>query len=350
MAKDQSSVFISSTFEDLGEYREAIRDAVVRAGAMPLVMEDQPASGRTRWEEIRELLDSSDAVLFVVGHRYGSVDTRTGKSWVEQEYEAAKRSKKPLLVFLAADNSPWPPRFIDPDRRKIQEFRQRVASDQVVKVFSSADDLRFAVTESLARWVTALEKTSSGVEPKRVVQKREIRIIRLLLSSPGDVAEERDRVARAVFRFNQDAVEESGLFIKLVRWEDMAPQIGPKAQAVINKQIGQYHMFCGIMWNRFGTPTDIAASGTKEEFDGAVQCWEGSGRPWITFYFCDRAVTFTTPEQLDQKRLVLEFRTQLNDKGVIRAFQTAQEFEDKMYEDLKRIVKTPEFLRILEDR
>jgi hypothetical protein len=37
----------------------------------------------------------------------------------------------------------------------------------------------------------------------------------------------------------------------------MAPQIGPKAQAVINKQIGAYHLFCGIMWNRFGTPTEI---------------------------------------------------------------------------------------------
>jgi hypothetical protein len=127
----------------------------------------------------------------------------------------------------------------------------------------------------------------------------------------------------------------------------MAPQIGPKAQEVINKQIGQYHMFCGIMWNRFGTPTEIAASGTKEEFDGAISCWEGGGKPWITFYFCDRAANFTTPEQLEQKRLVLEFRAHLHGKGVVRSFQAAQEFEDKVYDDLKRIVKIPEFLEML---
>jgi hypothetical protein len=170
-----------------------------------------------------------------------------------------------------------------------------------------------------------------------------------LLSSPGDVSEERDRVSKAVFRFNQQAVEENGLFIKLVRWEDMAPQIGPKAQVVINKQIGNYHMFCGIMWNRFGTPTEIAASGTKEEFDGAVSCWESDGCPWITFYFCDRPANFTTPEQLNQKASVLQFRTQLNDKGIVRAFVAANEFEDLVYEDLKRITRTPDFLRLLDE-
>ncbi len=347
MTKQSPKIFISSTFEDLAEYRNAVRDAVLRAGAMPVLVEDQPASGRTVEETLRELLDASDAVLFLVGHRYGAVDSRTGKSWVEKEYEAAKRLKKPSLVFLAAEDAPWPPRFIDPDRRRIEEFRKAVASDQVVKFFSGPDELRHAVAEALSRWVTAVEK-APGEEPRRISSKREIRIIRLLLSSPGDVAEERERVARAVFRFNQDAVEENGLFIKLVRWEDMAPQIGPKAQAVINKQIGQYHVFCGIMWNRFGTPTEIAASGTKEEFDGAVTCWERDGRPWITFYFCDRPANFTTPEQLDQKRLVLEFRGQLNDKGLVRAFQATQEFEDKVYEDLKRIVRIPEFLKILD--
>jgi Domain of unknown function (DUF4062) len=347
MAKDNPRIFISSTFEDLAEYRNAVRDAVLGAGAMPVRVEDLPASGLTVEEKIRELLDESDAILLLVGHRYGAINPKTGKGWVEEEYEAAKRRGKPLLAFLAAEDIPWPPKFIDPDRRKIQAFREHLASDLVVRFFSSPVDLRISVMEALSRWVIASKKEPS-VEPTRTPEKRNIRIIRLLLSSPGDVSEERDRVARAVFRFNQDAVEESGLFIKLVRWEDMAPQIGPKAQTVINKQIGIYHIFCGIMWNRFGTPTEIAASGTKEEFDAAVNCWEASRRPWITFYFCDRPANFTTPEQLEQKRLVLEFRTHLNGKGLVRSFLTPQDFEDKVYDDLKRIVKTPDFLQMLD--
>jgi hypothetical protein len=348
MAKYKPQVFISSTFEDLTEYRKAALLAVLEAGALPVIVEHQLPYGSTVEENVRQALEESDAVLLLVGHRYGAIDSKTGKGWVEAEYEAAKRRKKPLLVFLATDDTPWPPKFIDQDRRRIQEFREHLASDLVVRLFSSPRELRVSVMEALSRWVTAVEKgPSAALMPKS--EKREVKIIRLLLSSPGDVAEERDRVARAVFRFNQDAVEDSGLFIKLVRWEDMAPQIGPKTQAVINKQIGIYHLFCGIMWNRFGTPTEIAASGTQEEFDGAVDCWETGGRPWITFYFCDRPANFTTPEQLEQKRLVLEFRADLNGKGVVRAFQTPQDFEDKLYEDLKRIVKTPEFLQMLSE-
>jgi hypothetical protein len=340
MAKDSPRIFISSTSSDLAEYREVLRNAVVRAGATPMVLEEEPASGRTVEERVQERLNESDAVVLLIGYRYGAR--------VEEQYEAAKRLNKPMLAFLAAEDAPWPPMFVDTDRRKVEEFRRNVASDRVVSVFSSPHELALALTSSLARWVRALEKGGADTEARHVGGKHEIRIIRLLLSSPGDVAEEREGVARAVFRFNQDAVEEDGLFVKLVRWEDMAPQIGPKAQEVINKQIGRYHMFCGIMWNRFGTPTEIAASGTKEEFDGAVKCWEDSRRPWITFYFCDRAVNFTTPEQLDQKRKVLEFRTQLYDKGVVRAFVATQELEEKVYEDLKRIVKIPEFLQTLE--
>ncbi|GAJ15023.1 unnamed protein product, partial [marine sediment metagenome] len=99
----------------------------------------------------------------------------------------------------------------------------------------------------------------------KVKKVREIRIIHLFLSSPGDVSDEREAYAKAVFRFNQEFLEEKSLFVKLIRWENMAPQIGPGPQKVINSQLGEYDIFSGIMWNRFGTPTDIADSGTEEE-------------------------------------------------------------------------------------
>ncbi len=169
----------------------------------------------------------------------------------------------------------------------------------------------------------------------------------MLLSSPGDVPEERHRISQAVFRFNQAAVEDRNLFIKLIRWEEMAPQIGPGPQNVINSQMVDYHLFVGIMWNRFGTRTGVAASGTKEEFDAAVQHWKEHRRPWITFYFCDRPSNLTTVEQLDQKRLVLEFRETLSKMGVVRAYLSPDDFEDLVYRDLQRITNTPEFVALL---
>lgn len=346
MSDKNLRVFISSTFEDLAEHRHAARDAVLRMGAMPVVIEDQPASGRAVEEKVREWIGRSDAVVLLVGHRYGAIKPDTDKSWVEAEYDAIQQQGKPLLVFLADENAPWPVRFVDRDQSKIEKFRHRLAADRVVRFFSGPDDLRTSVMESLSGFLQALKEEPRPTSGKESNVK-EVRLIRMLLSSPGDVAEERNRVANAVFRFNQWAVEEKGLFVKLVRWEDMAPQIGPVTQEVINKQIGTYHLFVGVMWNRFGTPTEIASSGTKEEFDAAVHAWENERRPWITFYFCDRPANFTTPEQLEQKSKVLEFRSELNGKGVVRSFLESKEFEDLVYEDLKRIVDMPDFQRIL---
>lgn len=350
MPKKNPKVFVCSTFMDLRDYRVAVQEALLSVGAIPLLIETEPVTGLTIDEKVGQLLRESDALLLIVGHRYGSIEPDSGKSWVEAEYEAAKREGKPLLAFMAAEDAPWSVNLVDRDRAKIEKFRTRVLSDVVVQTFGSAHELQLKVAHAIGRWVAAVERSSTPTaQAAPEASKREVQIVRLLLSSPGDVAEERERVAKAVFRFNQDAVEELGLFIKLIRWEDMAPQIGPKAQAVINKQLKPYHMFAGIMWNRFGTPTDIAASGTKEEFDAAVQCWEAHSRPWITFYFCDRPANFTNSEQLEQKRRVLEFRAQLLEMGVVRAFDTAQAFEDKLFDDLKRIARLPEFLAMLKN-
>jgi hypothetical protein len=118
----------------------------------------------------------------------------------------------------------------------------------------------------------------------------------------------------------------------------MAPQIGPRPQQVINDQIGEYDLFVGMMWNRFGTPTDVAASGTEEEFLGAVYSWRAVGRPWITFYFCGRPSNFTNEQQLEQKSRVLRFRTEMNTMGVVRQYNSVDEFENALFQDLLKIV------------
>jgi Domain of unknown function (DUF4062) len=159
-----------------------------------------------------------------------------------------------------------------------------------------------------------------------------------LLSSPEDVADEREAASRAVFRYNQQEVEQSGVFIKLIRWEDMAPQIGPGPQHVINDQIGEYDLFVGMMWNRFGTPTDVAASGTEEEFRAAINSWRSTQHPWITFYFCDRAASFTNEQQLEQKGRVVRLRNELNGLGVVRKYDSVENFENTLFQDLLRIV------------
>jgi hypothetical protein len=339
-------VFISSTFQDLAIHREAVAKAVLQLGGIPVALEIFPASGEPVAKIVKKELTQSDVAVFIVGHRYGAVTSDSGTSWTETEYDAARSRGIPTLIFMLRDDAPWPPALIDQDRSRIEHFRRKLLSNSTVTFFASPEDLAAAVARSLSHF---LSRRDEGPEiSPGATSTRQIRIVRLLLSSPGDVATERDHFARAVFRFNQDAVEDRGLFIKLIRWEDLAPQVGPGPQNVINKQLGKYHIFAGIMWNRFGTPTDIASSGTEEEFDAAVASWRTNRRPWISFNFCERPANFTTEEQLLQKQKVLRFRASVQELGVVRTFLEPAGFEDLAYRDLLRITALPEFQSILE--
>jgi hypothetical protein len=159
---------------------------------MPVLFEYQAVTSKPVADVVTEEIDRSDAVLLLVGHRYGSTDPQTGTSWIEAEYDAANRRAKPLLLLMAADDAQWPPKFIDKDRTRIQRFRQRLVSDLVVHIFRGTEDLRLQIMQSLARFVEAFERPPTETHAKSP-NLREVRIVRLLLSSPGDVADETGR-------------------------------------------------------------------------------------------------------------------------------------------------------------
>lgn len=289
-------------------------------------------------------IEQAVAVLLVVGYQYGSLLPDQTTSWVEAQYDHARRTNKPIMAFMASEDTSWPARSIDIDRTQIERFRRRLTSEIAVQLFSSPLDLQGKIVKALTAF-RVREGGEYGKVPPSDPAGQRVRVLRLLLSSPGDVAAERDCVANSVFRFNQDAVEQRGIFVKLVRWEDMAPQIGPCAQRVINAQIGDYDLFVGIMWNRFGSPTDVAASGTKEEFDAAVESWKERGKPWIVFYFGKSPTNLETRGQIEQKQQVIEFREEVQGMGVVRSFSSPEEFEQLVYQDLLRITSNEEFLK-----
>jgi hypothetical protein len=102
-----------------------------------------------------------------------------------------------------------------------------------------------------------------------------VRRLRIFVASPGDVEDERRRLAHVVEDLRIHVAAAHGLDLELVRWEThMRPGAGDDAQAVITPQIGSYDLFIGILWNRFGTPTKRAESGTREEFDQAYARWQ----------------------------------------------------------------------------
>ena len=96
-------------------------------------------------------------------------------------------------------------------------------------------------------------------------------ILSVFVASPNDVSEERDRVDQIVNELNSVHARRTGIRLEVLRCErDVSPAAGKDPQAVVNDQIPQdYDVFLGIFWNRLGSPTNRAGSGTVEEYEMA---------------------------------------------------------------------------------
>lgn len=63
-------VFISSTFVDLKEERQAAVQAILKAGHIPAGMELFTAGDKSQMETITRWIDESDIYMLILGGRY----------------------------------------------------------------------------------------------------------------------------------------------------------------------------------------------------------------------------------------------------------------------------------------
>jgi hypothetical protein len=168
------------------------------------------------------------------------------------------------------------------------------------------------------------------------------RIFRVFVASPGDVSAERDTLARLVIGLNQTiavVAPEKEISLELVRWETHVFPAAGRPQAVINELIGEFDIFVGIMWTRFGTPSGIAQSGTEEEFSRAYETWEKHGRPQIMFYFCQApSPPPASSSEAEQLMRVVRFRQQLSEKALVWEYQSHAEFADTVHPHLLQVL------------
>lgn len=97
------------------------------------------------------------------------------------------------------------------------------------------------------------------------------KVLKIFMASPSNLAEERKCIKKVVERINTTLGNRINIFLQILSWEhSVYPDVGNDAQDVINKQINDdYDIFIGLMWDRVGTKTKEAASGTIEEYERA---------------------------------------------------------------------------------
>jgi len=162
--------------------------------------------------------------------------------------------------------------------------------------------------------------------------------IRVFVASPGDVGQEREGLKAVVDELNTTIAPYKGLSLELVKWETHATPSMGRAQGIINSQLGQYDIFIGIMWKRFGTPTGRAESGTHEEFQLAYEQWESTKSIRILFYFCQAPFMPRTVDEIAQLQKVVEFREFLANIGLTWEYSNSAEFPNIVRPHLARII------------
>lgn len=93
-------VFISSTYKDLIPERQAAVQAVLATGHIPAGMELFAAGDETQMQVIKHWIEESDVFLLILGGRYGSIEPKSGKSYIELEYDYAVVRGMPLFSVV----------------------------------------------------------------------------------------------------------------------------------------------------------------------------------------------------------------------------------------------------------
>jgi formylglycine-generating enzyme required for sulfatase activity len=156
-------------------------------------------------------------------------------------------------------------------------------------------------------------------------------ILRIVLSSPGDVLDERNIMERVVDELNHGIADDRHLHLELKRWETEAyPDVHPDGpQGVIDAvlNISACDILIGIFWKRFGTPVKAAGSGTEHEIRAALQSCQTTGRPRLMLYFKEAERPLTTAEEHEQYARVLRFREEYSHQGLYWTFPDTPDFE-----------------------
>lgn len=156
MKDKKLQVFVSSTYTDLIEERQAAVEAILSSGNIPAGMELFSAGDESQMTVIERWIDESDVYLLILGGRYGSIDSKTGKSYTHLEYEYALRRNKPYFAVVISEKAldekvaKEGRKVLEQDNSKeLKDFRAVVLKN-LVKIWNDKKDIELAIHKTLS--------------------------------------------------------------------------------------------------------------------------------------------------------------------------------------------------------
>ena len=188
-----AKIYISSTYEDLKEYRESVYKTLRQMKYDVVAMEDYLASDERPLDKCLNDVSCCEIYIGIFALRYGYIPPDKNMSITELEYRKAKEDNKKIFIFILDKKAKWDQEFIDFDPEKMPKLlnlKKELMENHLCKFFNSPDNLSklvslslqgnidpevFTLKESYLNWI--LEESGivslAGIDPQAAKQKRE---------------------------------------------------------------------------------------------------------------------------------------------------------------------------------
>ncbi len=153
--KRKLQVFVSSTYSDLSEERQAAVEAILKSGNIPAGMELFKSGNISQLKTIKEWIDESDVYLLILGGRYGSIENKSKLSYTHLEYNYAVKKKIPYFSLVITEDAleqrvkKFGTNVIEVSNRdKYNIFRKQVLKN-ISSFYGDGKDIQIAILDTL---------------------------------------------------------------------------------------------------------------------------------------------------------------------------------------------------------
>lgn len=163
----------------------------------------------------------------------------------------------------------------------------------------------------------------------------------IMIASPGDVDDERNIIREVLYEWNVVYSKVRNIVLLPVAWEThSSPEMGDRAQAIINKQLSDCDLLIGVFWTRIGTATGEYPSGSVEEIQRHID----AKKP-VMLYFSSALIN---PEAVDSNQYseLKKFKQSCQSNGLCENYSSLDDFKSKLNRQLQLKLNLEPFTEI----
>ncbi|TGE37505.1 DUF4062 domain-containing protein [Desulfosporosinus fructosivorans] len=329
-------VFISSTFTDLIEERQAAVEAILAASHIPAGMELFSASSESQLEVIKRWIDESDIFLLILGGRYGTIEPISGKSYTQLEYEYAVSSGKPFFGVIITDSAlDTKVQSSGKSALELQNpnlygtFKELVKS-KMCKFYNDTKDIKLAVYETLTDFRQRYTLTGWVSGKELHDSEKYINEIARLLDENNELRNRERELLNRIDHIKKESKSKANNSIDIMNLDDLSYRIERIVELLdAQEEDGELVWINGV--NDMGEDIEFTASKPRGEFKGYYFYEKDeSSIAYLGILFVDEDDSLNIVTILAEIRMMLKDYKDIGDDMVFRFIVASLSFTDEL--------------------